>query len=96
MPETYLKTLRKGIKMLGKSRPKQPIHYCHYHPSKLKELEDFCAPHEVKKTKKFTKNGRVSLETSNGNLALEDSDVLLKLTGDKFLVLTYDEFLDIF
>lgn len=82
--------------MLGKSRPKQPIHYCHYSQRKLKEVEDFCAPHEVKKTKKFTKNDRVSLETTAGNLALEDNDVLLKLTGDKFVVLTYDEFWDIF
>lgn len=82
--------------MTGKRIPKKPIHYCHYSKRKLKEIEDFCVPYKVKKTKKFTKNGRVSLETSNGNLALEDNDVLLKLTGDNFIAITYDEFWEIF
>lgn len=82
--------------MIGKSRPKQPIHYCHYSQSKLKELEEFCAPYEVKRTKKFAKNGRVSLETAHGNLGFENNDVLLKLTSDKFVVITYNEFWDIF
>lgn len=84
------------VKATGNCFNEKPFEYLKYAKGQLNCLSTFCGNTAIKKTKKFSKNGKVAFETARGMIALEYGQVLLKLFPGTFLVISEQEFSDYF
>src|SRR5699024_26292 len=84
------------VKATGNCFNEKPFEYLKYTKGQYSCLKTFCGNTAIKKTKKFSKNGKVAFETSRGMIALEYGQVLLKLFPGTFMVISEQEFSEYF
>ncbi|MEC3942707.1 hypothetical protein [Enterococcus mundtii] len=84
------------IKAKGNCFNEKPFEYLKYTEGQYGCLRTFCGNTAIKKTKKFSKNGKVAFETARGMIALEYGQVLLKLFPGTFMVISEQEFNEYF
>lgn len=84
------------VKVRGTCFNEKPFEYLKYTEEQFHCLKNFCGTVDIKKTKKFSKNGKVAFETKRGMIALEYGQVLLKLFPGTFMVISEEEFSEYF
>lgn len=84
------------VRVRGTCFNEKPFEYFKYIEGQFNCLQKFCEMIDLKKTKKFSKNGKVAFETKRGMIELEYGQVLLKLFSGIYMVISEEEFSEYF
>ncbi|MBO0428370.1 hypothetical protein JZO82_04260 [Vagococcus fluvialis] len=90
------KTLSSYKKIEGFVTTTEPISYLIHQKEKLEKTKEFVSPCEVIVTKKFNKTGKVAINTNQGNISVNEGQVLIKLPKDTYVVYDEKDFLEFF